>query len=190
MLVDPTAWGGFLPVWNRGWTHSTIGRLRLFQLSRTLLAAGLLLVGLACLRLPAARGQPWNGVLAVFVTASLLAYALLEFGGNISATTWLHTAPLAALLALCALGALGIGVLGEGWLRLLIAAELVWFVGVWIVGVDLQSAFGGLTGHRHYSLDVVAALALLAMALVLRSVEGDGPGVVVPGAPLERFQPV
>lgn len=168
MLVDPTAWGGSLGWWNTGWLHSTVGHIRMYLLTRVLGAPGLLLLAVPLSFLRRVRERSPVVTMAALAGGSLLVYVLLEYGGDISATTWLHTSPFAALVLICALCVLGAMEVSSRpyvvWA--LIALEAGFFALIWVVGVGQQSASAGPAGNVIVGLDVLAAVAFATMALL------------------------
>lgn len=113
---SPTAPTGALPAWARGGLWD---RLRALQLTALFLAPGVLLLG-------ALRWRRAPAMLWVLGFAWALAYALMEWGGDAYAVAWLHTAPLAALIALASAGAVGLG-------RWAVPASAATFVAVWFI---------------------------------------------------------
>jgi len=174
IVGDPTFSNGSHDGGHLGWTGSRIGRLRILSLTRIGLAPGLLLLGLLAFARRRVRRSPWAPPLAVFFALSTLIYALMEFGGGVASLAWMHTSPYASLLVLFALGAAAISELGARWLWGLVLAQLVSFLALWVVHVNLRSAFGDAdTSHLDISLAVVAGAAFSGAAILALALDRE-----------------
>lgn len=114
----PTRLGdGAMPAWvdERGGFQ---GRWRAMQLTSLALAPGILLLGLFWWR--RAPRMLW-----LLVGAWTATYVLLEWGGDAASAAWLHTAPLAAVVALGAACAIGLR-------RWALPVAVVYFLTVWL----------------------------------------------------------
>ncbi len=118
---DPTIWD--LP-WQGGtpkWTDDgIIGTIRAAQLSRIVFAPGVLLLGLLF---------GWRRVprtVWLMLAAWLVAFVLVEWGGNYSSAAWLQTAPMCLVIgwvAVCALASP----------RWMLPVQAAVFVGLWLL---------------------------------------------------------
>jgi hypothetical protein len=132
--------GGHQPVPGAmdGWAGSPSANIRKRSLQALLLAPFVLWLGLPWLR-HAALDREHKKTLLWQVGLATASYCLLEFGGNSESATWLHTAPLSLMLALCFLGALGASsrpmVAG-----VVMTAQLFAFIHLWVVGPAMQGA--------------------------------------------------
>lgn len=151
--------GGHKPVPGAmdGWTDTASANIRKRSLQALLIAPFVLWLGLPWLR-HAALDREQKRTLLWQVGLATASYCLLEYGGNSESATWLHTAPLSLLLALCFLGALGASshpiVAGA-----ILTAQLFAFIHLWVVGPAMQGAAPDADLSRwHPMLSFVAGL--------------------------------
>ncbi len=132
-VLGPDGWDGWF--FTPGWSDGFIEHLRVAQLVTLLPALGLLAVGLV-VRGPLHRSRPIG-----YVVASILGWAVVQFGDVGPAGAFLHHGPYATFLLVFAIAVTGLATrLPRTALRLLLAAHLAVFIGVWSVGLGRQSA--------------------------------------------------
>lgn len=103
------------PSW---WDGTFLNQFRAMQLMSVLLAPGALLIGLV-------NAFRIHKTLWLITVSLWLSYVLLEWGGDILATSWLHTAPLALLVVFSASLAIAL----KWWI--VIPIQVIYFFGIW-----------------------------------------------------------
>jgi hypothetical protein len=170
LLGDPTPWLAHMGHWTPGWDASGLGRIREFLLTSLAPAPGVLLLGLPLMLFRRVRRASWWAPVTILAGFSALAYAALEWGGRWQATAWLHTGPYSLLLLWCVVGALAAGEFSRRLLIALTVGQAVLFVGIWVHGVTLQSAYTSANpGHTDHLLDFLAGVAFAILAVTLSS---------------------
>jgi hypothetical protein len=155
---------------NAGWNDSgPFAFLRMLQASSVVLAAGILLCGIAALpfnrRL---RQEPWVGTTFTILWATTLASILIEFGTPVLASSFLIVCPFSLLLLWCAAGAIAITSFPSMLKNVFFGLHFLSFAAVWVFGFGPRSATGE---PAHYppetGLTLVATICVIGLSALV-----------------------
>jgi hypothetical protein len=164
LIATPDLWNHW-PAATR-WSRSLGGQLRAAQASSLLFAPGVLLVGLwPLLRRRRSPGDHPLAELGRFVAVSTCSWALLMFGGQ-SSRTIIHQGPLALLVIVVAMCALGATQLGVRRRVLTYSGSAATFVVLWVL-VDGRSALSGPQTPSALEPSMIASVSLSVAGLAL-----------------------
>jgi hypothetical protein len=155
---------------NPGWNDSgPFAFLRMLQASSLVLAAGILLCGIAALpfnrRL---RREAWVGTTFTILSATTLATVLIEFGNPVLASSFLIVCPFSLLLLWCAAGAVAITGFTSTVRNVFFGLHFLSFAVVWVFSFGPRSAKGEPADYTpEIGLMLVAAICVIALAALV-----------------------
>jgi hypothetical protein len=172
VLGDWTRYRGEIVGANGQWDWSTSfdGIVREFTTARVVPAAGLMIFGVLFLLLPRVRQSFAIRKSLSVIVWSLIAYCLLEWGGDWFTGAWLHTAPQSAVVLWIIFGALAVAEFDLYLLPMMAAIQAVFFFAFWCSGIDLQSATPhGKSGSVDMEMQIMVYAAFCILGAYLWS---------------------